>query len=478
MTEMRSTSSIAWRGLCLAALWMLGCAGPVAASQVVNDVSGMNPVRVERVVAPTSLEDIVRLLREHPGPIAIGGGRYSMGGQTASDGALQLDMRAFDEVLELDVEQRWVRVQAGITWRKLLEQIDPHDLSPQIMQSYANFTVGGSLSVNVHGRYVGQGPLVLSVRSIRLVLADGSLVEASPTQNSELFHGAIGGYGGLGVIVEATLALEPNARLERLTRVMPLADYREHFAREVQADPRMVMHNGILYTDDYRRVRSVSYRRTDAPLTVPERLVPADRDYRVMRKALAISAGPAGARLREGLLDPLYYRKPQVQWRNHEASLDVAELQPISGADFSHVLQEYFVPEAQLESFVAAMAALFERMDVQPLNISIRHARADPGTLLAWAREDSFALVIYYRQGVAAADREQVARWTQALIDLAIAHGGSYYLPYQMHASQAQFLAAYPQAPAFFALKQRLDPQYRFRNRLWDRYYPPAGAAR
>jgi FAD/FMN-containing dehydrogenase len=40
------------------------------------------------------------------------------------------------------------------------------------MQSYDNFTVGGSLSVNAHGRYVGLGPIVLSVKSIRLVLAD------------------------------------------------------------------------------------------------------------------------------------------------------------------------------------------------------------------------------------------------------------------------------------------------------------------
>lgn len=35
---------------------------------------------------------------------------------------------------------------------------------------------------------------------------------ASPTHNSELFHGAIGGYGGLGVIVEATLRLVANDR--------------------------------------------------------------------------------------------------------------------------------------------------------------------------------------------------------------------------------------------------------------------------
>lgn len=440
------------------------------AAEIVNDVSGMNPVQVAQVVAPTELDEIVRLVREHPGPIAIGGGRYSMGGQTASDGALQLDMRGFDQVLELDLERREIRVQAGITWRQVLEHVDPHDLSPRIMQSYANFTVGGSLSVNVHGRYVGQGPLVLAVRSIRLVLADGSLVQASPQQNAELFYGAIGGYGGLGVIVEATLALDQNSRLERFTQVMPLADYRAWFAREVSGG-EVVMHNAILYTDDYRSVRAVSFRRTDAPLTVTERLVPADRDYRVLRKARQISAGPGGARLREGLLEPLYYRKPLVQWRNHEASLDVAELQPISAADFSHVLQEYFVPEAQLESFVAGMGELFERMDVQPLNISIRHARADPGTLLAWAREDCFALVIYYRQGVTPAERERVGQWTRALIDLALAHQGSYYLPYQIHANSEQFHAAYPRAGEFFALKQRVDPHNRFRNRLWDTYH-------
>ena len=111
-----------------------------------------------------------------------------------------LDMRDFDEVLGFSAERREIRVQTGISWREILEYIDPYDLSPQIMQSYANFTVGGALSVNAHGRYVGQGPLVLGVRSLRLVLADGQVVDASPTHNAELFYGAIGGYGGLGVI--------------------------------------------------------------------------------------------------------------------------------------------------------------------------------------------------------------------------------------------------------------------------------------
>lgn len=444
------------------------------AVETVNDVTGMNPIEVAQVLAPTDLQQIVEAVRGHEGPIAIGGGRYSMGGQTATEQALQIDMRRFNRVLEFSPTRREIRVQAGITWREVLEYIDPHGLSPQIMQSYANFTVGGALSVNAHGRYVGQGPLVLGVRSLRLVLADGQVVEASPTHNSELFHGAIGGYGGLGVIVEATLPLVENSKLVRQTQVMPLSEYPQFFANQVRENPDMVMHNGILYTDDYDSVRAVSFLRTDAPLTIEERLVPGDRDYKAMRTALAMASSSSGAKMRESLVDPLLLERPQVQWRNHEASLDVRELQPISGPNYSYVLQEYFVPEAQLESFVAGMKGVLKTHKVKIANISIRHAKADPGTLLAWAREDTFALVLYYRQGVSPSARAAVADWTRQLIDLAIAHQGSYYLPYQIHASRDQFLAAYPRAEEFFTLKKRVDPTNKFRNKLWDAYYPVA----
>ena len=454
----------------IAVLILLLCQATHAA-ETVNDISGMNPIEVALVLAPTELAQIVDAVREHPGPIAIGGARFSMGGQTATEQALQLDMRDFDQVLEFSAERREIRVQAGITWREVLEYIDPYGLSPQIMQSYANFTVGGALSVNAHGRYVGQGPLVLGVRSLRLVLADGSLVEASPTYNSELFYGAIGGYGGLGVIVDATLPLVDNSKLVRQSQLVPLSEYPQFFASQVRDNPDMVMHNGILYTDDYDSVRAVSYLRSDAPLTIDERLVPSERSYGALRAALALASSPGGSKVREALVDPLLLKGAPVQWRNHQASLDVGELQPISGPDYSYVLQEYFVPEAQLQSFVAGMHQVLKRQRVNIANVSIRHAKADPGTLLAWARGDTFALVLYYRQGVSPSERAAVASWTSKLIDLAIAHQGSYYLPYQIHASREQFLAAYPRAEEFFALKKRLDPNNKFRNKLLDAYY-------
>jgi hypothetical protein len=81
-----------------------------------------------------------------------------------------------------------------------------------------------------------------------------------------------------------------------------------------------------------------------------------------------------------------------------------------------------------------------------------------------------FAFVIYYAQATTDAARAQVGAWTRALIDSVLDVGGSYYLPYQLHATEAQFRRAYPRAAEYFALKRRVDPTSKFRNKLLDKY--------
>jgi FAD/FMN-containing dehydrogenase len=61
-------------------------------------------------------------------------------------------MRSFNKVTDLNIEEKKITVHAGITWRDIQDVIDPHNLSIQIMQTYSNLSVGGSLSVNCHGR--------------------------------------------------------------------------------------------------------------------------------------------------------------------------------------------------------------------------------------------------------------------------------------------------------------------------------------
>lgn len=444
---------------------------------IVNDVTGLNPVPVWAIAAPTGVEEVQAAMRRTDGPVSVGGGHFSMGGQTASPGSLHLDMRRMNKVLEFSPERRTIRVQSGTRWCDIQRFVDPHGLAVKIMQTYANFTVGGSISVNVHGRYMGLGPLVLSLRWIKVVLVSGEAVEATPRSNAELFYGVVGGYGALGVIVEAELDLAENRRVERAAVKMPIGRYAAWFREKVRNSPSAVFHNADIYAPHYTSVRAVTWSETLKPVTTAHRLQPHRGSYPLENYFLwAVTETPFGKWRREFLIDPLLYLSRKVHWRNYEAGYDVAELEPPTRKHRTYVLQEYFVPVERFDEFVPKMAEIFRRHRVNVLNVSVRHAFADPGSTMAWARSETFAFVVYYKQRTRDNARERVAVWTREMIEAALSVGGTYYLPYQPHATVEQFHRAYPRASELFALKKKLDPDFRLRNALWDKYYAPEPA--
>ncbi len=442
------------------------------AREIVNDVTQINPIEMNEVLTPTTNEEVMEMVRSSKGPVSIGGGRYSMGGQTAIDNGIQIDMRKMNKVIKLDVPNKKITVQAGIRWRDIQDAIDPHNLSIKIMQTYSNFTVGGSLSVNVHGRYIGQGPLIRSVDSLKLVLADGSLVFASPTENSELFYGAIGGYGGVGVIVEATLQLADNIKLIRQVEIIPAADYQTYFKEKIRDNPEVILHNGDLYPPEYEKISAVNWLKTNEELTITERMIPRNQKYWLQPKAVSvISSLPFGKDLRSSIIDPLVYKTKMVVWRNYEASYDVAELEPSSREKSTYVLQEYFVPVKKFNEFIPKMRSVFDKHEVNVINVSIRHALPDTGSILAWATEEVFCFVIYIRQETTPMAKLHAGTWTREMQDEILSVGGRWYLPYQIHATDDQFQRAYTGVGRMQSLKQKIDPDYRFKNKLWERYY-------
>jgi len=176
--------------------------------------------------------------------------------------------------------------------------------------------------------------------------------------------------------------------------------------------------------------------------------------------------------MREAVFDPAYYAFDRVAWRNWEASYDVRELGEGDRSEKTWVLQEYFIPVENFDSFVPKMRDIFNKHDVDVVNVSIRHALPDPDSYLSWARNEVFAFVVYHSQGTTAADKQQVGMWTREMIDAILSEGGAYYLPYQPHATVDQFRAAYPNADRYFAVKRDVDPDNRFQNKLWEKYYP------
>ena len=236
-------------------------------------------------------------------------------------------MRGMNRIINLNTEKLQITVQSGATWRKIQEAIDSKGLSLKIMQSFSNFTVGGSLSVNAHGRYVNEGPIIRSVESIKIVLADGSIMEASRTKNPDLFFGAIGGYGGIGVIVEATLNLTENTHVERTSKKMDVSQYKDYFFKNIRYSKTAIFHNADFYPPDYKQVNAVTWSKTNKPVTVSEKLAPQTRHTSSQELLLnAISHGQSGKYFRHYIYDWYKYSGQIVEWRNYEASHDVLDL--------------------------------------------------------------------------------------------------------------------------------------------------------
>jgi FAD/FMN-containing dehydrogenase len=111
--------------------------------------------------------------------------------------------------VEIDPETRVARIAAGTRWKSVVEAAAEHGLLP---------VTGSSTGVGVVGYTLGGGfgPLTRShglttdwVRGFRVVLADGSVVEADAESRPDLFWALRGGKGGLGVVTELRIELVP-----------------------------------------------------------------------------------------------------------------------------------------------------------------------------------------------------------------------------------------------------------------------------
>jgi len=206
--------------------------------------------------------------------------------------------------------------------------------------------------------------------------------------------------------VDATLMLKDNVMLARSYTDMPIESYKDWFFKNVRDNRDVIFHNADIYPPHFSSLRATSWSHTHEAPTINERLIPRGLSYSLHQKVFRIMTqgiGPMthfdyGKWFRKNILDPIVYRKEEIHSRNYEASYDVAELEPKSREKDTYVLEEYFCPVDRFDEFIYKMREIFERYDVNVINVSIRHALSDDGSLLAWAKEEVFAFVIYYNQ--------------------------------------------------------------------------------
>ncbi|HUS05486.1 MAG TPA: FAD-linked oxidase C-terminal domain-containing protein [Bryobacteraceae bacterium] len=143
------------------------------------------------VVIPKTRADIlavVQICARHRCPITMRGGGTSQAGQAIGEG-LQVDLsKYYNGILELNTQERWVRVQPGIVLDELNAQLKPHGLrfAPDISTA-SRATIGGMMANNSSGaRSVLYGKTIDHVLEQEVVLSDGSVALFGPLSPDQL----------------------------------------------------------------------------------------------------------------------------------------------------------------------------------------------------------------------------------------------------------------------------------------------------
>jgi FAD/FMN-containing dehydrogenase len=305
------------------------------------------------------------------------------------------------------------------------------------------------------------------------MLADGSVQTCSPSENAELFRLALGGYGLVGILIDAELAMVDNALLSH--RV-------EHLAAELLlprlsasvADPALRMLYGRLSVARETFLRdALLVAFTRAPRQ-PAKLPPIKHSAtyalvsrKLFRAQTGSEAGKEARWLAETRLTPRIGQSGLT--RNTLLDSPVAALADRDPAR-TDILHEYFLPPERFDDFLAACRDIIPSHRQDLLNVTLRFVEPDPISVLAYAPARRIAAVMLFVQQRTTEADDDMRTMTEKLIDRVLALGGSYYLPYRLHARKEQLWAAYPRLDEFVAAKRRFDPQLRFRNAFWNRY--------
>ncbi len=455
----------------------------------INDVSCLTPTPVYGVVQVTGVEDVRRALafaRANRLKVSIAGARHSQGGHAFAPDAVVLDMRRFNQ-MSVDEASRVLTVQSGATWHDIQNRLHPR-FAVKAMQSTDVFTVGGSISVNAHGMDHRAGSVGGTVRTMRVMLPDGTIHAISRTEEPELFRLVVGGYGLFGIILDADLDITENAVYRSGREILDYEAFPAFFNDRVVGDESYRLLYGHLSTAPQSFLREmILYTYREVPVH-PDSIPPLGEVSGVGLRRLVFNLSKFG-----GLAMRLkWWAEKHVEPRLENCPIGDADGCLVSRNDPMHdsvpylmnslagetdILHEYFVPRDQLVSFVDGLRRIAIADHANLLNASVRVVHREDN-FLNYAPTDMFAIVLYLNQTTDAEGAARMATLTRDLIELTIGLGGRFFLPYQLHYTGDQLRRSYPEIGEFFRAKDVYDPEHILTNTFYTKYAPQVVAGR
>ncbi|MCX4234016.1 FAD-binding oxidoreductase [Streptomyces ortus] len=426
-----------------------------------------------RLVRPRSYDEAVAAVRDcgARGGIARGLGR-AYGDAAQNAGGAVFDMTGLDDIHAIDVDGGTVLCGAGVSLHRLMEVLLPLGWFVPVTPGTRYVTVGGAIGADIHGKnHHVSGSFARHVLSFELLTADGRIRMVD--RGTPLFDATAGGMGLTGVILTATVRLQPVETSLMSVDTERATDLDDLMARLTATDHRY--RYSVAWIDLLARGasmgRSVLTRGDHAPLEALDgrtRALRAPLEFRPGRLPGAPSFVPEGllGRTTVGLFNELWYRKaPRAR---------VGELQrmstffhPLDGVPHwnrvygrgGFVQYQFAVGYGQEETLRRIVHRISQRRCPSFLAVLKRFGEGDPGWLSFPMPGWTLALDI-------PANLPGLGGFLDELDAEVAAADGRVYLAKDSRLRPELLTAMYPRLAEFRALREELDPRSVFTSDL------------
>ncbi|MEV5372162.1 FAD-binding oxidoreductase [Streptomyces sp. 2BBP-J2] len=419
-----------------------------------------------RLIRPRTFEEAVLAVRGcgARGGIPRGLGR-AYGDAAQNAGGEVFDMTGLDRIHAIDADGGTVLCDAGVSLHRLMEVLLPLGWFVPVTPGTRYVTVGGAVGADIHGKnHHVSGSFSRHVLSFELLTADGQVRTVAP--GTPLFEATAGGMGLTGVILTATVRLQPVRTSWMSVDTERASDLDDLMARLADTDHRY--RYSVAWIDLLARGkatgRAVLTRGDHAPLDALPRSARVRREplsFRTSRLPAAPSFVPEGllSRTTVGLFNELWYRKaPRA--RTGELQRIPAFFHPLDGVPHwnriygrgGFVQYQFVVGHGREETLRRIVRRISERRCPSFLAVLKRFGDADPGWLSFPAPGWTLALDI-------PASLPGLGAFLDELDEEVAGVGGRVYLAKDSRLRPDLLAAMYPRLDDFRSLRAELDPR-------------------
>ncbi|HEY4103659.1 MAG TPA: FAD-binding oxidoreductase [Polyangiaceae bacterium] len=382
--------------------------------------------------------------------------------------------RLADRILDFDAESGVLRAEAGLSLAEINRLFMPRGFFSPVTPGTKYVTLGGMVASDVHGKnHHREGCFGAHVRSLRMRLADDSVVTCSPERDSDLFYGTIGGMGLLGHVLEVEFRLHriPTQWIRVETdRVHDIDEYMSGLNRAAPLWPMTMgwidclnrgrsLGRGILMAGRWAEPNEApstppaEKRKITFPITLPNWVLNpfTAKAFNALYYAKHLRRKWSGLQTPDTFFYPL---DAILHWNRAYGSRGFTQYQCV-------------LPRA------AGPVAVREFME-----LLTKLGGASPLCVIKDCGPEGKGVLSFPLEGTSIAVDMAVSPEIQGIVDrlneFVIAAKGRIYLSKDRFTRAEHFRAMEPRLPAFFALREKWDPKRRLRSAQSKRLFGDA----